>query len=695
MGVLLSRAGYRNYNAELEVLSEEIKILESECRRISFRRSRADLYIVLHHGVSSLFGAVHSKRLENLMHQRQEMLREVKEKTVYNVAKELLDRYDSTAEYMDGMAVKESPTNIRRRQLGNSSLCKSPSTSITRPNAVDTTPSSYPSPSMNHTPNTPKSSDESVQIFPKLRHWWEQFMDFIVRDGPTERYALICIYCKGHNGMAMMEDFEDLSFRCCYCSMLNRSRGELRRRKEIKSSTPSPTFGASEYAADETYFLLAKSIPCEINRNTKNSSKSGPSQDSPNRPLPFQSLKDIQERKRSLTLDFGDSKCVRKKFDTQDVLQLLGLSSPDLERFFTQGVAVVSNTPTPTQFFYPKNVTAEQEQYARGFIDALNQIHQMRGFVPMSNMLSPGFVSNTVAQADIEETKRNETLFSALVLANSQNCTTPSSSSASASSSVSSSSSSASSGQQTLSASTEDQQQQPQQQQPQQQQKQEQQQQQQTTDLNPKPSTGTSRKRFTRQSAAANKMQQSSSKIIHSNQKSDHTHQYLSNYDRQTSEMFYEGLGLHGRLQSAADSGGSFDLELDVDGQQVAGGLSSASCVVTSTTQSPNSLPSTLSPMDLQEQERIKLERKRARNRVAATKCRRRKLEKITELESRVSTLTAQNEAYMDSIRAISQELQHLQHVLQKHIEAGCKLQIHMSTSAVVRVKEESDLASN
>ncbi|KRY36270.1 Transcription factor AP-1 [Trichinella spiralis] len=442
-------------------------------------------------------------------------------------------------------------------------------------------------------------------------------------------------------------------------------------------------------------------------------SKAGPNQDGPNRP----------ERKRSLTLDFGDSKCVRKKLDTQDVLQLLGLSSPDLERFFTQGVAVVSNTPTPTQFFYPKNVTAEQEQYARGFIDALNQIHQMRGFVPMSNMLSPGFVSNTVAQADIEETKRNETLFSALVLANSQNCTTPSSSSASTSSSISSSSSSLSASggqQQALSASTEDQQQQRQEQQKQQQQ----QQQQQTTNLNPKPTTtGTSRKRFTRQSTAANKMQQSSSKILQSSQKSDHAHHYLSNYDRQqANEMFYgsrpraetavttsssgtnpltldyiaEGLGLHGRLQSAADSGGNFDLELDVDSQQVASGLSSASCVVTSTTQSPNSsLPSTLSPMDLQEQERIKLERKRARNRVAATKCRRRKLEKITELESRVSTLTAQNEAYMDSIRAISQELQHLQHVLQKHIEAGCKLQIHMSTSTVVRIKEESDLASN
>ncbi|KRY36328.1 protein lunapark-A [Trichinella spiralis] len=297
MGALLSRAGYRNYNAELEVLSEEMKILESECRCIGFRRSRADLVfftvlfinvmlvLMLCHFVkidrllneySTLFYITvlfpclvlfirfvyacyygrklynRKKRLENLMRQRQEMLREVKEKAVYNVAKELLDRYDFTSEYLDGMAMNESPKNIRRRQLGNSPLSRSPLTNITRPNAVDTTPSNCPSTNgsisslssnegANHTQNTPKSSDESVQIFSKLRHWWEQFMDFIVRDGPAERYALICVYCKGHNGMAMIEDFENLSFRCCYCSMLNKSRVELRRRKEIKSSSPSPT----------------------------------------------------------------------------------------------------------------------------------------------------------------------------------------------------------------------------------------------------------------------------------------------------------------------------------------------------------------------------------------------------------------------------------------------------------------------
>ncbi|OUC40502.1 hypothetical protein D917_04016 [Trichinella nativa] len=249
MGALLSRAGYRNYNAELEVLSEEMKILESECRCIGFRRSRADLVfftvlfinvilvLILCHFVkidrllneySTLFyitmffpclvlfirfvyacyygRKLHNrkKRLENLMRQRQEMLREVKEKAVYNVAKELLDRYDFT-------------------------VCYGSISSLSSNDGA------------NHTQNTPKSSDESVQIFPKLRHWWEQFMDLIVRDGPAERYALICVYCKGHNGMAMIEDFENLSFRCCYCSMLNKSRVELRRRKEIKSSSPSPT----------------------------------------------------------------------------------------------------------------------------------------------------------------------------------------------------------------------------------------------------------------------------------------------------------------------------------------------------------------------------------------------------------------------------------------------------------------------
>ncbi|VDP42233.1 unnamed protein product [Soboliphyme baturini] len=124
---------------------------------------------------------------------------------------------------------------------------------------------------------------------------------------------------------------------------------------------------------------------------------------------------DFQERKKSLTLDFSNPEAAKKTISTSDVISLLGLKtsvglSPEIERFFTQNV-VVSNTPTPTQFIFPKNVTAEQEQYARGFIDALNQLHQMRGCIPMSNLLSPGFITSTVVQPENnEDSKVNDAL---------------------------------------------------------------------------------------------------------------------------------------------------------------------------------------------------------------------------------------------------------------------------------------------
>lgn len=51
----------------------------------------------------------------------------------------------------------------------------------------------------------------------------------------------------------------------------------------------------------------------------------------------------------------------------------------------------------------------------------------------------------------------------------------------------------------------------------------------------------------------------------------------------------------------------------------------------------------TVSPIDMADQEKIKLERKRQRNRVAASKCRKRKLERISKLEDRVKMLKGEN----------------------------------------------------
>lgn len=79
------------------------------------------------------------------------------------------------------------------------------------------------------------------------------------------------------------------------------------------------------------------------------------------------------EIKANMNLDLANLKRKRPVSDMVDA-NLLKLSSPDLERLLLSNGLVT--TPTPTQFFYPKNVTDEQEAYARGFLEALGQLHQ-------------------------------------------------------------------------------------------------------------------------------------------------------------------------------------------------------------------------------------------------------------------------------------------------------------------------------
>jgi hypothetical protein len=49
-------------------------------------------------------------------------------------------------------------------------------------------------------------------------------VEYLVGDGPNNRYALICHDCHSHNGMALRDEFEYTSFRCAYCFQLNPAR---------------------------------------------------------------------------------------------------------------------------------------------------------------------------------------------------------------------------------------------------------------------------------------------------------------------------------------------------------------------------------------------------------------------------------------------------------------------------------------
>lgn len=62
-------------------------------------------------------------------------------------------------------------------------------------------------------------------------------------------------------------------------------------------------------------------------------------------------------------------------------------------------------------------------------------------------------------------------------------------------------------------------------------------------------------------------------------------------------------------------------------------------------------------PIDMQDQERIKLERKRLRNRIAASKCRRKKLDRIATLEEKVSQLKGENSELSTVVTKLRQQV--------------------------------------
>lgn len=61
-------------------------------------------------------------------------------------------------------------------------------------------------------------------VLPRERGAMDRVIEYLVGDGPQNRYALICQQCLSHNGMALKEEFEYVAFRCAYCYFLNPAR---------------------------------------------------------------------------------------------------------------------------------------------------------------------------------------------------------------------------------------------------------------------------------------------------------------------------------------------------------------------------------------------------------------------------------------------------------------------------------------
>merc|ERR1719326_2850487 len=89
-------------------------------------------------------------------------------------------------------------------------------------------------------------------------------------------------------------------------------------------------------------------------------------------------------KRQNLTLDLNSASPKKNKVQnllTSPDVQMLKLTSPELEKFLSQNPTLA--TPTPGGFF-PKSVTEEQMMYAKGFEEALEKMHQ-ESFGPASD----------------------------------------------------------------------------------------------------------------------------------------------------------------------------------------------------------------------------------------------------------------------------------------------------------------------
>lgn len=83
-----------------------------------------------------------------------------------------------------------------------------------------------------------------------------------------------------------------------------------------------------------------------------------------------------------------------------------------------------------------------------------------------------------------------------------------------------------------------------------------------------------------------------------------------------------------------------------------------------------------LNPVDMQSQEKLKLERKRLRNRVAASKCRKKKLERISQLDERVAQLKGENSDLSAVVKKLKASVCSLKQEVIEHVNNGCQIVI-------------------
>uniref|UniRef100_A0A668A1N3 Endoplasmic reticulum junction formation protein lunapark n=1 Tax=Myripristis murdjan TaxID=586833 RepID=A0A668A1N3_9TELE len=205
-----------------------------------------------------------NEKLEELKAQKRKILEEVMETETYKNAKMILERFDPDSKKKELEATVLGPQmtpkpgqEIRQRNV----ISKTPPVAVNPASSAAARPPlasgpTYPGRSPHSAPGGPPERSLSAvaaqqslmrkpvtpgtpvpgvgmhppgpplarPVLPRERGAMDRVIEYLVGDGPQNRYALICQQCLSHNGMALKEEFEYVAFRCAYCYFLNPAR---------------------------------------------------------------------------------------------------------------------------------------------------------------------------------------------------------------------------------------------------------------------------------------------------------------------------------------------------------------------------------------------------------------------------------------------------------------------------------------
>ncbi|KAF1382568.1 hypothetical protein PFLUV_G00145150 [Perca fluviatilis] len=259
-----------------------------------------------------------NEKLEDLKAQKRKILEEVMETETYKNAKMILERFDPDSKRKNelestpvGPQMTPKPgQELRQRNV----IPKTPSVVVNPASGAAARPPlasgpTYPGRSSHSAPGGPPerglsaiAAQQSLMrrpvtpgtpvpavgvhppgpplarpVLPRERGAMDRVIEYLVGDGPQNRYALICQQCLSHNGMALKEEFEYVAFRCAYCYFLNPARktrpqaprlpevtGELKVSSE--ASLPSP---AVDVDADQSVLGQTKLADVSAETDTK------------------------------------------------------------------------------------------------------------------------------------------------------------------------------------------------------------------------------------------------------------------------------------------------------------------------------------------------------------------------------------------------------------------------------------------